>query len=170
MTCAILALLKVLGPLLLAVVVAIATWQFQKWQIRLAKQKLRHDLYDRRWAIYVAFEELLVALPEKSDEEIKAALRKAEIAIRQGPFLLGDPKIQTYLEGLCKEVTDDVIGNIMFLDAMREQGAVGGPEFGPEIARRATALVRAKHTIPDRHLGELSEQFTQFLKLTDFWK
>src|ERR1039458_9075210 len=58
--------LKVLGPLLLAVVVAIATWQFQKWQVRLAKQKLRHDLYDRRLAIYVAFQELLLALPEKS--------------------------------------------------------------------------------------------------------
>jgi hypothetical protein len=86
-----------LGPLLLAVVVAIDTWQFQKWQVRLAKQKLRHDLYDRRLAIYVAFQELLLALPKKSDDEIKAALRKASIARFEAPFLLGDPKIPAYL-------------------------------------------------------------------------
>lgn len=162
--------LKDLGPLLLAVAVAWATWRFQKWQVRLAKQKLRHDLYDRRLAIYVAFEELLVALPEKRDEEIKAALRKAQIASRQGPFLLGDPTIQAYLEGLCKQITDDVIGNIMFLDAMRQQGAMSDPKVGPDIARRANALGQAKLTIPDLHLGELSEQFREFLKLTDFWK
>lgn len=66
MPATILELLKVLGPLLLAKVVAIATQQFQKWQVRLAKQKLRHDLYDRRLAIYVAFQELL----RKSDDDL----------------------------------------------------------------------------------------------------
>jgi hypothetical protein len=72
--------LKVLGPILLAAVVGIATWKFQQWQVRLAKQKLGHELYGRRMAIYVAFRELLMALPEKGDEEIKTLFRNANIA------------------------------------------------------------------------------------------
>jgi hypothetical protein len=163
--------LKVLGPLLLAIVVAIATWQFQKWQVRLAKQKLRHDLYDRRFAIYLAFQELLLALPERGDDEIKAAFRKAVIARLEARFLLADPKIQAYLEALCKQVSDDVIGNIMFLDAVKRHGALmNDPQTCRDFAERASRLSMAKISLPDRHLGELSEQFAEFLKLTDFWK
>jgi hypothetical protein len=162
--------LKVLGPPLLAAAVAIATWQFQKWQVRLAKQKLRHDLYDRRLAIYVAFQELLLALPEKSDDEIKAALRKASIARFQAPFLLDDPKIPTYLEALCKQVTDDVIGNIMFLDAMRGNIRMNDPRIVRDFTERADRLGKAKLDLPGRHLGELSARFAESLKLTDFWK
>jgi len=162
--------LKILGPLLLALVVAIATWRFQKWQVRLAKQKLRHDLYDRRLAIYIAFQELLLALPEKSDDEIKAAFRRANIARFEVPFLLGDPKIQAYLETLCKQVTDDVMSNIMYFDAMKPHGTMNDPQVCRDFAERADRLGKAKLILPDRHFGELSEQFAKFLKLTDFWK
>jgi hypothetical protein len=51
------------------------------------------------------------------------------------PFLLGDPKIQAYLEGLCKQVTDDVIGNRMFLDAMKEHGTMNEPEVRQDFLR-----------------------------------
>jgi hypothetical protein len=54
--------LKALGPLLLTVVVAYVTWHFQQWQVRLEKEKLGHQLYDRRFAIYKAFQKLLIAL------------------------------------------------------------------------------------------------------------
>ena len=167
----ILDLLKVLGPFLLAIVVAFATWRFQDWQVRLAKQKLRHDLYDRRFAIYLAFQELLLALPERGDDEIKAAFRRAAIARLEAPFLLADPKIQAYLEALCKQVTDDVIGNIMFLDAVKQHGELmNDPQACRDMIDRASRLGTAKLSLPDRHLGELSEQFAEFLKLTDFWK
>jgi hypothetical protein len=73
---------------------------FQIWQVLLAKQKLRHELYDRRMAIYVASKDLLLALPKKGDDEIKAAHRKASIALLDAPFLLDNPKIQAYLEEL----------------------------------------------------------------------
>jgi hypothetical protein len=159
-----------LGPLLLAAVVAIATWQFRKWQVRLAKQKLRHDLYDRRLAIYIAFQELLLALPEKSDDEIKAAFRKASIARFEVPFLLDDPKIPAYLEALCKQVTDDVIANILFLDAMRREVRMNDPQIVRDFTEKADRLGKAKLDLPERHLGELSERFAESLKLTDFWK
>jgi putative transposon-encoded protein len=162
--------LKVLGPLLLAMVVAVATWQFQKWQTRLAKQKLRHDLYDRRLAIYVVFRDLLLALPDKSDEEIRAALRKASIARFEAPFLFGDPKIQEYLEAVCREVAEDVIGNINYREAVREAGAMADPDVARELLERVTRLGSAKLDLPKRHVGELTERFGKFLNLTDFWK
>jgi lysylphosphatidylglycerol synthetase-like protein (DUF2156 family) len=88
--------LKDLAPIvvsLAAVVVSLAvffvTRSFNEWQKLLAKQKVRHDLYDRRMAIYVAFRELLTALPDakKSHDDIKALLFKANSARYQAPFL-----------------------------------------------------------------------------------
>ena len=160
--------LKELGPFLLALAVFIATWQFQSWQVRLAKQKLRHDLYDRRFAIYFAFQELLLALLEKRDDEIKAAFRKASIARLEAPFLLSDPDIQTYLENLCKQVTDKVIGNIMYRDGMRPPLEAMPPEIKQEFVERVSQLGQAKLDIVQEHDGKLSEQFEKFLKLTDF--
>jgi hypothetical protein len=163
--------LKVLGPLLLAIVVALATWKFQQWQIRLAKQKLRHDLYDRRMAIYVAFQELLIGLPEKSDDEIKTLFRKATIARFEAPFLFDDPRMHAYLEQLCTKVADDVIANIVFLDAMKDQAAlVTNPEAVRDFTERASRLGAARLEIPAHHITELSQQFAGSLKLTDFWK
>jgi hypothetical protein len=164
--------LKALGPLVLGVAVFVAAVWFQKWQVRLAKQKLRHELYDRRMAIYVAFRELLVALPEKGDDDIKALLRKATIARFEAPFLLGDaPNIQAYLEELCKQVTDDVIANINFLDTAREQGMLmNDPQAAREFTERASRLGAAKLDIPDRHLRELPQRFAKLLNLTDFLK
>lgn len=162
--------LKALGPLLLGAAVFCAALWFQKWQIRLAKQKLHHDLYERRFALYVAFRELLMALPEKSDDEIKAAFRKASTACSEGRFLLGDPKIQEYLEDLCKRVNSDVIGNIMFLDAVKGVGMTNDPQMVQDVAERASRLGTAKLNLADHHLGELSKRFEEFLKLTDFWE
>jgi hypothetical protein len=77
-TVCILEYLKAIGPVAVALAVFIATYWFYQWQIRLAKQKLRHDLYDRRFAIYVAFRELLSALIEKNNDEIMASVSKSE--------------------------------------------------------------------------------------------
>jgi hypothetical protein len=73
-------------------------------------------------------------------------------------------------EVLCKQVTDDVIGNIMFLDAIRKDGRMNDPQVVRDFAEGADRLGKAKLDLPGRHLGELSEQFAEFLKLTDFWK
>jgi hypothetical protein len=107
--------LKALGPLLLAVVVAYVTWRFQQWQVRLEKEKLRHQLYDRRFAIYKAFQKLLIALVDKPDDEVKAAFKKAGIACSDALFLLPDPEVQAYLNELHKQVLDEVIVAELFI-------------------------------------------------------
>jgi hypothetical protein len=167
----ILAWLNVVGPLLLAVVVAIATWQFQKWQVRIAKQKLRHDLYTRRFAIYLAFQELLFALFEKDNNEIKTAFRKAHLARLEAQFLLPDQEIRTYLDSLCNQVNDEVIRNIMYVEGVREQGPLmNDPQICQEFAEKVSLLGSSKLGLSGRHIGELSKQFAKSLSLTDFWK
>lgn len=55
----------------------------------------------RRFAIYIAFHELLLAFVEKGDD-VEPELRKAGVAKAQGPFLL-DTSVTEYLDGLHKE-------------------------------------------------------------------
>lgn len=95
--------LKALGLPLLAVAVSIASIFPARRQAQIAAEKLRHDLYDRRFAIYMAFHEMLVmlvAIIEKQDADTE--LRKANAARAHSPFLL-DEQLGTYLEQLHKE-------------------------------------------------------------------
>ena len=64
-------------------------------------KNLRHDLYDRRFAVYMAFHELLVAVVEK--DNVDAELRKAIAAWAHSPFLL-DAKLGDYLVGCIKRL------------------------------------------------------------------
>jgi hypothetical protein len=91
---------KALGIPILAVAVSFATYRSGRWQVRIAREKLRHDLYDRRYAIYMAFYHLLAAIGEKDD--IDAELREANAARAQSPFLL-DRRLRAYLDRLYKE-------------------------------------------------------------------
>jgi hypothetical protein len=161
---------KDLAPVVVSIAVLWVTISFNRWQGRLAKQKLRHDLYERRMAVYIAFRDLLIALPEKGDEEIKASHRKASIARFEASFLFDDPNLPTYLEDVCKQVSDKVIANATFLEVMRNQTQMNDPQMIQDFARRAAQLGEAKIEIPDRHLKELSRQFGPSLKLSDFWK
>jgi hypothetical protein len=121
-------------------------------------------------AIYVAFWELLIALPEKSDDEIKALLRRANSARYQAPFLFDNVNLPSYLEQLCKQIAQEVVGNRMFVETVKSEAALmSDPEVAREYSQRAARLGVAKLEIPERHLGELGQQFAE-LKLTDFWK
>jgi hypothetical protein len=162
--------LRAIGPNAIALVVFIATLWFYRWQIRLAKQKLRHDLYDRRFAIYVLFRELLIALIEKSNEEIVAAFRKASIARIEAKFVLNDSKLEAVLDELCKQVTDDVISNIMYFDGMKPHLATIDLQTRQDFAERVDRLGKAKLIILGRYFEELPKQFARFLQLTDFGK
>jgi hypothetical protein len=161
--------LKVVSPLPVTIAIFFVTWSFYRWQIRLAKQKLRHDLYDRRFAIYTDFRELLLAIVDKEPDVIKVKFRKAGFALSQATFLLDDPSVQKYLQDLYGQITHDVLGNILFVEstdpAMRTD-----PHIGKEFGERADLLSSARADLPGHHLAKLPEQFARFLRLTDFWK
>jgi hypothetical protein len=159
--------LKDAAPIVVSIAVLIVTLFFNSWQRRLAKQQLRHQLYERRMAIYSVFRELLLALPEKDDDEIRTLFRKASIARFEVPFLFeDDPKLQAYLEQLCKRVGDEVIHNIVSIEALKRAGGMSDAL----IVQRAALLGAAKLEIPGDHLPQLPKEFAVFLKLTDFSK
>ncbi len=152
---------KALGLPVLAVAVAFASclsgYLLGRWQVRIAREKLRHDLYDRRFAIYIAFHELLIAFTEKSDVETE--LRKANAARAHGPFLL-DSQVVQYLETLHK-------------DAFRlnaEGKLVSDPSMWPQAERmeKAARLGSDKLAMANRIL-ELVQKF-ECLRLTDLSK
>ncbi len=156
---------KVLVPLIVALAVFFATGLFYYWQVRLAKQKLRHDLYDRRFAIYTAFQKLLLALVEADDDEIKALFRKAAVARSAAPFLINDSLIEAYLDSLLAAVTKDVVANINYRQSVNLTTL--SPEIVPDYLARMSRLGEAKPELAHRHLPELSRHIARVLRLTD---
>ena len=163
---------KDLAPIVVSIAVLVVTLSFNRWQRRMAREQLRHQLYERRVSVYSALRELLLALPEKTDDEIKAAFRQASIARFEVPFLFEDDrKLQAYLDQLCKRVTEDVVNNIFFVDGMKQQAAImRDPQFAQDFATRVNQLGVAKLKIPEDHLTRLPQEFAPFLKLTDLSK
>jgi len=167
-TLIILEMLKAIGPVFISLAVLIVTCWFYRWQIRLAKQKLRQDLYERRFAIYVAFRELLISLIENSDGEIKNKFQKASIARIEAQFVLADPTVQATLDALCKRIEEDVIRNILYIDDMKPYLESMTIQIKQEFANRIGNLGKAKLDIVGCYYEELPKQFSKFLKLTDF--
>ena len=152
---------KASGIPLLAVVVSgvsvLAVCVFSWWQVRIAREKLRYDLYDRRFAIYMAFHELLVAVVEK--DNVDAELRKAIAGWAHSPFLL-DAKLGDYLVGLHKEAFRIAAQPKLIRD-------LGSTTV--ESVQLAAKLGSDKLAFGGR-LTELVREFESFLKLKDFSK
>jgi hypothetical protein len=152
---------KASGIPLLAVVVSgvsvLAVCVFSWWQVRIAREKLRYDLYDRRFSVYMAFHELLVAVVEK--DNVDAELRKAIAAWAHSPFLL-DAKLVDYLVGLHKEA---------FRIAEQPKLIRDLGSTTVESVQLAAKLGSDKLAFGGR-LTELVREFESFLKLKDFSK
>jgi hypothetical protein len=151
--------LKASGVPALAAAIAFVSWRSTRssneWQVRIARQKLKHDLYDRRFAVYMAFHELMVAFTEKKD--VEAELRKANEARAQSPFLL-DPELTQYLASLHKEA--------FRLNATEKLLIEPGMGDQIEQAQRASRQASDKLGFADR-VPELVTKF-ECLKLKDF--
>jgi len=137
---------------LLAVVVSFASYMSSRWQVRIAREKLRHDLYDRRFAVYMAFHALLVAVTEKAD--VDEELRKANAAKAHSPFLL-ETHVSQYLERLHAEVFR------VNADGTLARGLSLTPDNVQQAARLGTDKLALINRIP-----ELVQQF-DCLKLND---
>jgi hypothetical protein len=144
---------KALGVPVLAVAISFASYRSGRWQVRIAREKLRHDLYDRRYAIYLAFHYLLEAIGEKDD--IEGELQQANAARAQSPFLL-DRKLRLFLENLYKEAFRINAENKL----VHEQNL-----WSRERSARAAQLGSDKMSLAGRE-RELIQAF-ECLKLTD---
>jgi hypothetical protein len=151
--------LKASGIPALAAAIAFASWRSTRssnqWQVRIARQKLKHDLYDRRFAVYMAFHELMVAFTEKKD--VDTELRKANEARARSPFLF-DTEVTEYLAGLHTEAFRLNATEKLLLE--------------PGMGTRAEQIEMASRQGADKlafanRVPELVEKF-RCLRLTDF--
>ena len=154
---------QALGLPLLALAVSVATYFSGRWQVRIAREKLRHDLYDRRFAVYMAFHELFVAMVgSKGNDNIEIALQKANAARFQSPFLLDG--LQAYLAELHKEAfrISRAWNNIL-------DPNVRAARTNQELVQEGMELSQDGLRFADR-IAEVSQKFEPFLKLKDFSK
>lgn len=147
---------QVLGIPSLAVAVSFATYRSGRWQVRIAREKLRHDLYERRYAIYRAFYDLLVAIGEKDDVENE--LKHANIARGQSPFLL-ERRLRLYLERIYEEA---------YRIHTESKQVYEQNLWSRERSARATRLVSDRTQLA-RRVRELIHEF-DCLRLTDLSK
>jgi hypothetical protein len=144
---------KALGIPVLAIAVSFATYRSGRWQVRIAREKLRHDLYERRYAIYLAFHDLLVAIGEKDDVEEELKHANAELA--QSPFVL-DRRLGSYLDKLYKEA---------FRIHAESKMVYGQNLWSRERTARASQL-GSDRLYCAGHVRELIDEF-ECLRLTD---
>jgi hypothetical protein len=142
-----------------ALVISLFGLLIARWQLRISREKLRHDLYDRRFAIYAAFHELLVALCEQDDAS--SALRRASAARAHAPFLLDAPLV-TFLDRLY----EDAFRVHATTKLLRDGNAWSSPV---ERASKAAEVSEHKLRLLER-IKELVGEFERFLRLKDFAK
>lgn len=132
------------------------SWLAYRGQLSVQKEKLRYDLYDRRFAIYMAFHRLLLAVAENDNAENE--LREANAARAHSPFLL-DLATAAYLQGLHDQA----------FRVDKTKTLVCKPDFATvqERAVMATQLAKDKLALLNR-VSELSQRFEPFLRLRDF--
>ena len=87
--------LQAVALLLLPAIGAWIAWQ----QVQIARVKLQHDLYDRRFAIFNAARKLLLEVTTHGDIS-DHSVNEYVIATADAVFLLDDPTLCEYLKDL----------------------------------------------------------------------
>jgi hypothetical protein len=139
------------------VIVGVLGFLIARWQIQIAREQLRHGLYDRRFAVYMAFHDLLLAVCQQEDAERE--LRKANAMRAHAPFLL-DPQLVSLLADLHKEA----FRMNQTAKLLRDQAAWSSPQ---DRAAAGAQLGQDKLRFVAR-IEELAREFERFLRLKDF--
>jgi hypothetical protein len=139
------------------VLIGLLGFWIARWQLKIAREKLRHDLYDRRFAIYMAFHNLLLAVCEQQDAT--AELRMANVMRAHAMFLL-DPQLVSLLTDLDNAAfrmnqTAKLLGDQAVWPSPRER------------SEAAAQLGQDKLSFVGR-IDELAREFGRFLQLKDF--
>jgi hypothetical protein len=110
------------GPIatvVVAVFVGLITWRYNKKQTEIAQEKLKIDLFERRYAIYVAAREMLEFLVSASPSEISYdPIREWMTRIREAPFFFGSD-VTSFLEHI-QAMVENLLGKIDWQEAHSE--------------------------------------------------
>lgn len=130
------------------------------WQMRVAREKLRTDLYDRRYAIFEAFRELLnqTIVPTDAQSALEA-IRRASVALSAAPFLL-DVELVDYLRPLYGSAFKQIKQAEIF------------PSLGQQLPRSEWMILYDKWLAAlgplETALSELADRFMDSLRMNDF--
>ncbi len=158
-------------PVVVSIAVLCVTWSFNRWQRRLGREQLRHQMYERRMQVYVTFRELLTTLVEGNNDDIKSHIQKVFFALQEVPFLFeGDEKLKKYLDEFYKQVEEKIWKNISYSEALRPTLKSMTPDLRVKFNDIEIQLSSSKLQIPNDHFERLPKEFEPYLKLTDFSK
>ena len=125
-----------------------------RWQLQISREKLRRDQYDRRFAIYMAFHELLVAVSEKQDAETE--FRKANAMRAQALFLL-DAQLDSLLKELLKEAFRMIQTPKLLLDPSAWPSEQDRNQAAAQLGQDKLKFVA--------RIDELAREFVRFLQV-----
>ena len=145
--------IQVLGT----VVIGVLGFLIGRWQLQISREKLRRDQYDRRFAIYIAFHELLLAVYEKQDAETK--FRKANAMRAQALFLL-DEQLDLLLKELLKEAFRMTQTAKLLLDPSAWSSEQDRNQAAAQLGQDKLMFVA--------RIEELAREFARFLQVKDF--
>jgi hypothetical protein len=157
---------QALGPTIVAATVAAFTiWiafrqvAIARQQAKIAREKLKHDLYDRRYAIYLAFEKMLrVSMGQKEIGVEREAVLAANIAAHQSLFIL-NAEMRAYLIDL-NQVAWRRINNPELIANLKDLPAEARMQHVKQSEQDTTRILHETNI--------LAAKFLPFLKLEDF--
>lgn len=132
---------------LVAVVAAYLAWN----QVRIAREKLKLDLFEKRFAVFAGTRRMLSLALQNANLTLQE-LFEFRAAIGERHFLYGDD-VRTYLE----EMDRQAVALHTYAEAVRQGG--GGPQRQQHVERMHAALEYLTAQLP-----ELAPRFAPYLK------
>ncbi len=153
---------KALGLPLLAIAISWQSTSISRWQLRIAKEKLKYDLYDRRFKVYEELKKVMMSAVDFHDyspTKYSSEMSAIHNLINQSRFLFDDDLV-IHLEKIHKDIS-----RIKFqTKRMNLQESSDG--LSPEQADREKAYFTARneltYSVIDLHI-----KFLPFLRLND---
>jgi hypothetical protein len=150
----VIAALAAAGATLTAIAVAIISG----FQLRVTRLASRLNLYDKRYAVFLACRELLVFVQVENVEDrhkLSSAIYKFRLDTIEAPFLFG-PEIELYTNKLAEEVL-----------ALRKSWSALHKSTNHEQHDQKSAEIGTKEEWLDQELKELRSRFADYLLVKD---
>ena len=148
---------QAVGSFLVAGAIGILAWRVSRGQLEVAREKLRYDLYDRRYEIFKSFQDLIVLVI--LDENYEATHRQAVNTLATSRFLVNEQ-----LQASLRAVRDEAATLYAERASLRDPLAWSDQK---DRLHRQIVVTSTIMALTDR-VEPLAKLFEPYLKLNDF--
>jgi hypothetical protein len=133
---------KALGLPALALSISILSFLVSRWQVRISREKLKHDLFERRYALYEIYANLIYNCTNeiKNDRFVDSRFDEAFKNLSKIRFLF-DKNLDNYIKNLV-----DTLHSAYFAGTPKKRNTISSSDY---------------------YYSQLGEKFFPFLKLDD---